>query len=283
MNRYRIPADVDRPDRLLGGLTAVQLLLAGGAVALAWLAVTALGSVLPLPAALAIVAPLGAFAGVVIVGRRDGIAGYRFVAAAGRHVVSPTKLVATDELVSPAVAPLADRRVGRLERLGTTVGAHGEVLLASDGAALVCEASTVALGLRTPEEQEAVVSAFARVLDGLDHPVQFLVAVEPVDLSAPLARLLSSATALPHSLGEGAREHARHLEALATAGRRRRVLVALRDPTGDLELLVRRGASLADALRGVGVSLRPLPRDQVLSLLGTGPSAAEADLVVSAR
>ncbi|PLS74886.1 MAG: PrgI family protein, partial [Actinobacteria bacterium] len=81
MTGVRIPADVDREDRLLAGLTARQLayLAVGGlALAGAWSATRA---VVPLPVFAVAASPLAALLAVVALGRRDGMAADRLALA----------------------------------------------------------------------------------------------------------------------------------------------------------------------------------------------------------
>jgi hypothetical protein len=80
----------------------------------------------------------------------------------------------------------------------------GVVDLGPQGAALVCEASTVNFALRTPAEQQALISAFARVLHAVIAPVQVLVRVERADLTAHLCQLDQTAGGLPHPALEAA-------------------------------------------------------------------------------
>ena len=80
----RIPADVDREDRLIGQLTARQLLILAAAAATvygAWKAVPALGWA----GFLTIAGPVTVVAGLLAFGRRDGIGLDRLLLAAARQ------------------------------------------------------------------------------------------------------------------------------------------------------------------------------------------------------
>jgi hypothetical protein len=91
--RVRIPADVEREDRLLGNLTARQLaiLACGGVVLWALYSVTAHVVALPVFAALA--APLAALVVAMALGRVGGVSADRVALAAWRHHRSPHRLV----------------------------------------------------------------------------------------------------------------------------------------------------------------------------------------------
>src|SRR6266567_8036909 len=74
----------------------------------------------------------------------------------------------------------------------------GLVDLDGDGMALACRASTVNFALRTPDEQQALVAAFARVLHALTGPVQLVVRSERADLARLVSDLDEGAGGLPH-------------------------------------------------------------------------------------
>jgi hypothetical protein len=139
--------------------------------------------------------------------------------------------------------------------------------------ALVCRASTVNFVLRTPDEQEALVAAFARVLHALTGPVQVVVRTERVDLAGLVRDLDERAGGLPHPRLEAcARDHAAFLGELA---RRRDVLrrtwlLVFRDPTrsGAGVRLARRVEEAAALLLAAGVQLTPLDQPHVHAVVG---------------
>ena len=272
-SRVRIPADVEREDRILANLTARQLAILSVAAVLLWAGYTATRHLVPIAVYGAFALPLGSVAAVLALGRFEGVAADRWVTAAWRHHRSPHRLVPAPDGVPPAPA-LAAGLAGPLPAplclplIG--VAANGVVDLGTDGLALVCRASAVTFALRTPTEQEALVAGFARFLNSLAEPIQILVRAEPVDLSPTIDRILEAAPGLPHpALEAAARAHARFLAKLAE--RRdllaREVLVVLRqtnaqDAAGRLH---RRAAEAATALGAAGVTLVVLD----------GPAAAE--------
>ncbi len=274
--RVRIPADIDRPDKLLAGLTARQLaILAVTAVAL-WVGYAATRRLVPVAAFGAVAVPVAVAAVSLALGRFEGVPADRWLAAAWRHRRAPRRLVPAPDgipaaplfaagLAGPAPAPL------RLPVAG--VAADGIVDLGGDGLALICRASAVTFALRTPAEQEALVAGFARFLNSLGEPVEIVVRAEPVDLYPTIAGLFEAAPGLPHpALEAAARDHAGFLAELAE--RRdllaREVLVVLRqapqannarsnnagaDAAGRLH---RRAAEAAAALGAAGVTLAVL-------------------------
>ena len=274
--RVRIPADIDRPDKLLAGLTARQLaILAVTAVAL-WVGYSATRRLVPVAVFGAVAVPVAVAAACLALGRFEGVPADRWLAAAWRHHRAPHRLVPAPDgipaapsfaagLAGPAPSPL------RLPVAG--VASDGIVDLGGDGQALICRASAVTFALRTPAEQEALVAGFARFLNSLGEPVEIVVRAEPVDLAPTIAGLLEAAPGLPHPALEAAvRDHAGFLAALAE--RRdllaREVLVVLRqapqsDNTDAAGRLHRRAAEAAAALGAAGVTLAVLD----------GPAAAD--------
>jgi hypothetical protein len=261
--RVRIPSDVDRPDRILAGLTARQLaLLAVPALAL-WAAYAASRGFVPLPIFGALAAPIIVAALTLAVGRRDGVGLDRLVAAALRQARQPRRRVPAPDGVTPAPAwagrdPAPPPAPLHLPARG--VADDGVVDLGADGAALICRASTVSFGLRTPTEQQALVGAFGRYLNSLAAPIQVVVRSQPVDLTGAVAELRRAAGGLPHpALERAATAHAAFLAELAATRDllARQVLLVLRDPPGGPDAagrLRRRAEDAASALGAAGVT-----------------------------
>jgi len=271
--RVRIPADVDRPDKLLAGLTARQLaILAVAAVAL-WAGYAATRHLVPPAAYGAVAIPVGAVAALLALGRMEGVPADRWVLAAWRHRRSSRRLVPAPDGV-PAVPGFLAKAAGshppalpaplRLPLAG--IGANGVIDLGPDGMAVICRASAVTFSLRTPAEQEALVAGFARFLSSLAEPIQVLVRAEPLDVGPAIDALLDAAPGLPHvALERAARDHAAFLAGLAASRDllRREVLVVLRQPAGQAGgdgagRLQRRASEAATALGAAGVSLSVL-------------------------
>ncbi len=234
----RIPADVEREDRIAFNLTARQLALLAATAIVAWVLASAARLLLPLPVAVGLVLPVLAVGVVVALGQRDGLGLDRLALAALRQARSPRRQVPAPEGVPTPPAIFAHLpawpRPAPLRLPVHIIDADGVVELGRDGAALVCQATTVNFALRTQAEQEALVGAFARVLHALTGPVQLVVRTERVDVDTLASELDQAAGGLPHpALEQCARDHAAFLGELA---RRRDVLrrawlVVFRDPT----------------------------------------------------
>src|SRR5919108_179013 len=150
-------------------------------------------------------------AAVLALGRRDGLPADRLALAAVGQLRRPRRLVPAPEGIAPLPRWLA-RRAGRppalLELPVRGIDPRGVVDLGTEGAAVVCAASSLAFGLRTEAEQEALVGAFGRFLNALASPVQIVVRAERADLRHAIAVLEDQAGALPHpALEAAAREH----------------------------------------------------------------------------
>lgn len=269
--RVRIPADVERPDKLLAGLTARQLAILGTAAVVLWAGYAATRHLIPAVAYGAAAIPLAAVAAMLALGRFEGVAADRWVSFAWRHHRAPRRLVPAPDGVPAAPAFLGDQTgpVPAALRLPVAgVSAEGIVDLGPDGLAVICRASAVTFSLRTPVEQEALVAGFARWLNALDHPTQLLVRAEPVDLAPSIDALLEAAPGLPHpALETAARGHAAFLADLARRRDllRREVLVVLRQPqsssSADADAstrLLRRASEAGRALGAAGVTLTVL-------------------------
>ena len=273
--RVRIPADVEREDRLLANLTARQLAILGVAGIVLWAAYDATRHLVPVAVFIPVGAPFAGVAALLALGRMGGISADRLVLAAWRQHRSPRRLVpAPDGL--PAVPELIVASAGslpsplRLPIVG--IGDDGLVDLGPDGFAAVSRASAVSFSLRTPAEQEALVAGFGRYLNSLAEPAQVLIRAEPFDLAPAIAEIERLAPGLPHpGLESAAREHARFLSDLATTRDllRREVLLVLRQPVGDGAggRLRRRAEEATAAMAAAGVVLEVLDRESAQACL----------------
>ncbi|WHT20192.1 PrgI family protein [Crossiella sp. CA-258035] len=239
----RIPADVDRPDRILGPLTGRQLVILASVGAVLYAAYLATRSFLPLGVFALAAMPIAAAAVVLALGQRDGISLDRLAAAALRQALRPRHRVTAPEGIPEAPPWLAQHatttgdahRVSPvpLELPAQAVTHAGVVDLGVDGLAVLAVCSTVNFGLRTAAEQQALVAVYARLLNSLTAPVQILVRTQRLDLSTPIAELRAAAPTLPHpALEQAACEHADYLTQLArtTDLLRRQVLLVIREP-----------------------------------------------------
>jgi hypothetical protein len=221
VSRVTVPADVDRPDRLVAGLTARQVLILAATGAGLWLAWQAAGRVVSPVVFAGAAGPVAVIAFALAVGNRDGLSLDRWVAAAIAHARAPRRRVHAPEGVPdpPGFLPEGFPRgpvPAPAEPVADGVDPAGGIDLGREGTALIARASTVNFALRTPGEQDALIGAFAAWLNGLDAPVQLLVRATRLDLSATVAALSTNAPALAHPrLEAAALEHAAFLADLA--------------------------------------------------------------------
>ncbi len=284
--KVRVPADVDMADRIFAGLTARQLLiLAGHGLLLVFLYETT-SSHLPLPVFGAMAVPITAIGLLWATTSLDGMPWERAAMAGIRHFIEPRRRVLAPDGVPPLPAWVSgtEEPLAPLELPLESVNLDGHVELGIDGVTAICQASSINFALRSETEQQALVEGFARLLNALDAPVQFLVRSNRADLRRFFETMEERAPILPHpGLEESAREHAAFLRSLAA--RRdilsRQVLVCFRErgvaATERLSTLDHRVEEAAALLRGLGVRLKRLDADDAADLLAQA-SDAESDL-----
>jgi hypothetical protein len=235
-----IPADIDRPDKILAGLTARQAAILTTAAVLIWAAFEATRRLVTLPVFAVLAAPVAVAAAALVTGQRDGLTLDRLLAAAWRHVRSPRRLVtAPGGIPAPpawASPQLARRQGGPPAPLGPlyrAVTSDGVIGLGDGGAAVAAAVSTVNLALRTPAEQDTLTAAYGRWLNSLTGPVQILIRAGHADLTAAITDLEDTAPALPDpALEAAALDHAAFLTGLADSRDllTRQVLLVTREP-----------------------------------------------------
>jgi hypothetical protein len=252
----RVPADIDRPDRLVADLTARQVAILAAAGVVLWLGYTATAHRIPLGVFALAATPVLAGAIVLALGSRDGLSLDRLALAALRQARAPRRLVHAPDGV-PAVPGFvqASSRAdpggagnGRLPaplRLpAQAISPEGVIDLGPDGAAVIAAASTVNFGLRTAGEQAGLIAAYARWLNSLTGPVQLLIRAYRLDVAPAIAALTEAAPHLPHpALERAALEHAAFLAELAATRDLlgRQVLVVVREPAGPALTSMRAG------------------------------------------
>jgi len=279
-----IPTDVERPDKVLAGLTARQVAIAAAAAALIWAGWLAARHVMPLEVFAALASPAGLAATALVIGERDGLSLDRLLMAAWRQARTPRRLVTAPEGVPapPAWVTPTSRQPpppAVLAPLWQRITPEGLIGLGSAGAAAVAAVSTVNFALRSPGEQDALAAAYGRWLNSLTGPAQILVRAGRADLSGAVAALRDAAPALPHpALEKAALEHASFLECLAAERDvlTRQALLILREPgpgtgrpgggTAGGRALQRAGEA-ARLLSGAGLQVQVLDGGQVTALL----------------
>ncbi|MCQ4081842.1 PrgI family protein [Streptomyces sp. RB6PN25] len=284
-NPTRIPADISRPDRLLGPFTARQTAILAIAALVLYGGYWATRPFMAPLAYVVMVVPVAGAVAALTLGQREGIGLDRFLAAALAHARTPKRRVHAPD----GIPPLPDLVPGRWVQAAGPVPVamempvdgitRGGVLdLRGEGTAAVATCSTVNFELRSGAEQQQLTTAFARWLNSLTGPTQLLVRCHRIDL-APLADTLQEeAAGLVHpALETAARAHADFLHGLAAAGNllgRQIVLVARehaaphgpRDGNGGGRVLQRLDEATR-ALAAAEVTVTPLNAEQSAGLV----------------
>ena len=288
----RIPADVDREDRLLGPFTARQTAMLAAAAVVLYVLYEATRRLPPLVFPVLAV-PLAACTLVLAVGRRDGVSLDRFALAAWRQSRSPRRLAAGG-MPTTAARP-GTRRAGGPAPLRlpvqaiTEAGGTGILDLGRDGMTALAACSTVNFALRSGAEQQALTGAAGRWLNSLTGPVQIVIRAGRIDLSAAIGVISRNEPYLPHpAVRAAAADHAAFLSDLEH-GRgllARQVILAAREPPPAVARsrraappaamavaapaagrAVRRLHEAASALAGAGVTVQALDAAQATAVL----------------
>jgi len=210
----RIPADIDREDLLVFGLSARQLCILAAAAAVAWLLYGLARAVAPVPIATAAAMPVVAAGVALALGQRDGMRGDRFALALLRYIRSRHRLVpmSDDGVPREALRSFDRRLLAALQLPVRDISDDGQIDLGSDGVTGLIKVTPVNFSLRTSEEQSTLVAGFARFLNSVQTPIQVVVRSERTDLSVLADQVRLAAPSLPHpSLEMAARAHAAFL------------------------------------------------------------------------
>jgi hypothetical protein len=274
--RAAIPADVEAPDRLVYGLTARQVAILAAAAGACWLLWRAVGRLVPPQLAVAGLLPIAAAATGVALGRRDGLGMDAWLLAALRQRRAPRRLVPAPEGVSPPPGwaphlPRGESVPAVLQLPAQAIGGDGVVDLGGGRAACLVAATTVNIGLRTGDEQAALLAGYGRWLNGLTGPVQVVVSAQRADLTGHALRVADAAQAMPvPALANAAADYARFL--LEVAARRdplARTVTVVCTAAGHTAAAeaVRRAEQAAAALSALGVEVRVLDGGAVTAAL----------------
>ena len=285
MARVRMPADIERDDTILAGLSVRQLLIIAVPAIGVWGAWSLLRDVAPLPVVAAIAIPVMGAAVAAALVRRDGLSLDRLLVAAWRFARSPkrraTRTGDPAAEVPSWISARPDPLPAPLNLPVEAIGDNGVIDLGQSGAAIILTCSTVNFSLRTEQEQDALVSGFSSYLNSLSTPVQILVRAESVRLDPLIAALDEAAPALPHpALEQAARDHADYLNDLAQSRDLlyRQVLLVLREPSGTARqqaaTLQRRADDAARALAAAGSSATVLDGPQAAAVLASSANPA---------
>jgi len=274
--RVRLPADVEMEDRLAWGLTARQLVILAVTAIVCYAGFAAAASVLPLPVAVALAAPL-ALAGVALaLGRLDGLTGDRIALAATQHLTQSPRRVAAPEGLSARLAGAPPAPGVSLLRVPVSaILASGVVELADGTSVLLLAASATSWALRNSEEQAALSEAYGKWLNSLTEPAAITVRSQPVDLAGRASAIELAANGLPHpALRHCAHTYAQFLDKLASEGeglRRRHILLVLSTRSRERKTakaeLERRASETTGLLHAAGVELHTLDGRRAAALL----------------
>ncbi|WP_227999121.1 PrgI family protein [Nocardia australiensis] len=283
----RIPADVDRSDRILGPFTARQLAVLATTALLLYSAWTLTRTMVDPAVFIAVAAPVLVVVAVVVLTRRDGLSADLLLVAAIRHRFRPRHLVrprgstlaeaprwiTTRANRSRHRPPVPTELSANQVRLPESVsssgsGAVGVIDLGADGLAVIAVAGTLNLSLRTPAEQDSLVGQLAGWLHTLRQPVQILVRSARLDLTDHITGLHAAAEQMSPDLAAAALDHADHLAEL----------IAREDPVHRQVLLIWREPTQTLATSGLRARLSGRGRAQ-RALSGGARRAAESRLL----
>ena len=268
--RARVPADVDAPDKILYGLTFRQLAILAVAAVIFYAAWRSLHTIVPVPVLLGGGLILGGLAFGLVVGRRDGLSLDRWLLHAVMHSRAPKALSTGDTTTkAPDWVQTPQQRVALpapLKLPAQAIDDDGQITLGTSsqsGRAAMVAATSVNLGLRTADEQAALIDTYGRWLNSLNTPTQIVVSAQPVDLASHARTLAARARHQPHPALEAAcADHAGFLEDLAARRDplRRQVLIVTRTSPAEAggHAARRRADDTARALSGLGVTIRAL-------------------------
>lgn len=235
----KVPANVERADEILFGLSGRQVATAAVTAVVLWLVWVATHRLIGPAVYLAVAAPIGLVGFGLMVGRRDGIALQSWLGHGLRFRREPHLQVAADAAIPPvpgfAAGIVAAGPTPLPMRTPISAVLADGVDLGSDGVAVLVEAGTVNGHLRSNAEQAALVAGFARWLHALDGPTQIVIASRQLDTTDLSRRLAERAPGLAHPAQEtAARAHAAFLADLSAQREllHRQVTVVVRDHRG---------------------------------------------------
>ncbi|WP_422733083.1 PrgI family protein [Micromonospora sp. WMMD558] len=273
----RIPANVDTPDKIVYGLTARQLAILAVAGVIGYAIFRAVGTLLPQPVLFAILTPLVGAAIVLALGRRHGLSMDAWLLSAVRHTRSPKRMAPASSgrpTSAPAWAPTTETpnaTVPVLRLPAKAISDTGVIDTGSHAVALVA-CTTVNIGLRTGDEQAALIGSYGRWLNSLSGPVQIVISAQRVDLSSHAQRIADNAQTIANpALADAARDYADFLDDLAARWDPlwRTVTVAVTaagDKGRDTEVL-RRAEHAASALSALGAQTAVLDGGRAAAVL----------------
>ena len=167
--------------------------------------------------------PIIGAATVMALGRRDGLSMDQWLIAAARSSRTPRRLVPAPEgtTAPPGLgarpAPGRGPAPGVLRLPAESIDPDGTITTGPATAATMVATTTVNIGLRTGDEQWALLGAYGRWLNSLTGPVQVVVSAQRADLTGYAARVADTAAGLANdALADAAADYA---DFLARPGR----------------------------------------------------------------
>ena len=247
----RIPADVERGDKLLGPFTARQVAVLAVTALVLYAAWNLTRTVITPPVFLVGAGVIVTLVTVAVLTRRDGLSADQLAWAALGHRFRPRHLVhdgadripaaprwvtaraARGQPRPPDPTPMSSAALRLPQAVTAAGGGIGAVDLGADGLAVIAAASTVNLSLRTATEQDSLVAQLSGWLHTLRQPVQILIRSARLDITGHLARLDTATADMSPDLAEAAHDHAEHLAGLAASENliHHQVLLVWREPT----------------------------------------------------
>ena len=275
----RVPADVDAPDKIVYGLTARQLAILAVAGVAGYGLIKTVGPLVPPPVLIAMLIPIAGAAVVLALGHRDGLSTDVWLLSAIRHSRGPKRLAPaqTDRAEpTPAWAPSTATPIPPIPvlRLPSRAIAESGVIDTGNRAVALVACTTVNIGLRTGDEQNALIGAYGRWLNSLAEPVQIVISAQRVDLSSHAQRIADAADTLTNpALAEAAHDYAAFLDDLAARRdplwRTVTIAVTAAGEKGRDTEVSRRAEHAASVLSSLGIQTAVLDGGRVTSVLST--------------
>ncbi|MFF2811803.1 PrgI family protein [Streptomyces sp. NPDC058000] len=278
----RIPADISRPDRLLGPFTARQTAILAAAAAVLYGGWWATRPFMAPLVYVVLAAPIAGAVAALALGHREGIGLDRFLLAVLAHARTPKRRVHAPEGVPPlpTIVPArwtkaAGPPPAAMRMPYDGIVPEGVLDLGSEGSAAMATCSPVNFELRSVAEQQGLTAAFARWLNSLTGPTQLLVRSHRIDLTPLADTLQHNAAALPHpALEAAALAHADFLADLAASGNLlgRQILLVAREESPMPSVM--RNAGTGRALQRLDEAARTLAPAEITVTPLDGPRSA---------
>lgn len=182
-----VPADIDRSDRVLWGLTGRQVVILAPVVLATVMVWQRLLGQVPMSILVGVTAPVLGIAAALALGRVDGLDGDRLAVAALSTPRRPLAAGRGDSAMLAVTGAKRRRQAGVLRGPVRDLAEDGTLDLGRTGVAVGIGVSCVNFDLRSTGEQADLIAALARLLHSLEAHCQLLMSTRPVDLAAYLS------------------------------------------------------------------------------------------------